>query len=179
MKLPLYGRCSRRQKVPRKDLQPLQIYRLLPGTSCRLCGSPTCYAFAFDLISRSKSLSDCPPLLEEEFAENLQILKDLLGEGERIPGTDHVLDRGQCTGCGDCVAVCNRALTTITAGGRLSQRATVPPPLQVIDGRLNVINWSSCKRSEAGLDICNLCAEKCPFAALDLVKAEEAEEEED
>lgn len=165
--------------MPRKDLQPLQIYRLLPRTNCRLCGSPTCYAFAFDLISRSKSLSSCPPLFEEENAESLQSLKDLLGEGERIPGTDHVLDRSQCTGCGDCVAVCNRALTTVTMGGQLRQRPSLPPALQIVDGRLSVINWSSCKRSEAGLDICNLCAEKCPFSAIDLVKAEEEEEEED
>lgn len=165
--------------MPRKDLQPLQIYRLLPRTNCRLCGAATCYAFAFDLISRSRSLPDCPPLQQEEFAENLQALKEALGEGERIAGTDHVLDRGRCTGCGDCVAVCDRALTTITRGGQLSQRAAVPPALQVVDGRLNVINWSSCKRSVPGLDICNLCAEKCPFAALDLVKADEAEEEED
>lgn len=165
--------------MPRKDLQPLQIYRMLPRTNCKLCGSPTCYAFAFDLIGRSKNLSSCPPLLQEEFAENYHMLKDMLGEGEKIPGTDHVLDRNRCTGCGDCVAVCNRALTTITAGGRLSQRAPVPPPLQVVDGYLGVIKWSSCKRSVQGLDICNLCAEKCPFSALDLVKAEEAEEEED
>ena len=165
--------------MPRKDLQPLQIYRLLPRTNCRLCGSPTCYAFAFDLISRSKSLSDCPPLQQEEFAENLQALKEALGEGERISGTDHVLDRTRCTGCGDCVVVCDRALTTVTTGGRLSQRAAVPPALQVVDGYLSVINWSSCKRSVPGLDICNLCADKCPFAALDLVKAEEPEDEED
>jgi len=131
------------------------------------------------LIGRSKSLSDCPPLQHEEFAENLESLKEVLGEGERIAGTDHVLDRSRCTGCGDCVAVCSRALTTITTGGRLSQRAAVPPALQVIDGQLDVINWSSCKRSVPGLDICNLCAEKCPFAALDLVKTEEPEEEED
>jgi 4Fe-4S ferredoxin len=165
--------------LPRKDLQPLQIYRMLPRTNCKLCGSPTCYAFAFDLISRSKSLSSCPLLLQEEFAENLQLLKEMLGEGEKIPGTDHVLDRNRCTGCGDCVAVCNRALTTVTAGGRLSQRASVAPVLQVVDGHLSVINWSSCKRSVPGLDICNLCAEKCPFSALDLVKAEEVEEDED
>jgi len=64
-------------------------------------------------------------------------------------------------------------------GGQLRQRPSLPPALQVVDGRLSVINWSSCKRSEAGLDICNLCAEKCPFSAIDLVKAEEEEEEED
>ena len=114
--------------MPRKDLQPLQIQRTLPRTNCKQCGSATCYAFAFDLISRSKRPEDCPPLRTEEFAESLRILKELFGEGERIKGTDHVLDKTRCTGCGDCVTVCNRALMTITKGGRYAQRAPVPPP---------------------------------------------------
>ena len=45
--------------------------------------------------------------------------------------------------------------------------------MKIIDGNLSVIEWKSCKRATVGLDICNLCAEKCPFSALDLVKAEE------
>ena len=165
--------------MPKKDIQPLQIYRLLPRTNCKLCGSPTCYAFAFDLISRNKKPTDCPLLLKEEFRDSYNMLKEMLGEGERIKGTDHVIDRSRCTGCGDCVAVCNRALTTITSGGRLSQRAPVPPVIKVIDGNLNVVEWASCKRAVPGLDICNLCPEKCPFSALDLVKSEKTEDEED
>ena len=163
--------------MPRKDLQPLQMYRLLPRTNCKLCGCPTCYAFAFNLISRSKRLEECPELLKEEVRGHYSALRTMLGEGERIEGSDHVLDRSRCTGCGDCVAVCDRALTTITRSGRLVQRPPVPPALKVIDGRLNVVEWSSCKRSVPGLDICNLCAEKCPFSALDLVKPEEQDEE--
>jgi 4Fe-4S ferredoxin len=163
--------------VARKVLQPLQIYRMLPRTNCKLCGCLTCYAFAFDLIARAKQPGDCPELLKEEFSDSYRALREMLGEGERIEGTDHVLDRSKCTGCGDCVAVCNRALTTITRAGRLTQREPVPPPLKVMDGSLQVIEWSSCKRSVAGLDICNLCADKCPFSALDLVKAEEEGEE--
>ena len=163
--------------MPRKDLQPLQIYRLLPRTNCKQCGCPTCYAFAFNLISRSKRLDECPDLLKEEFGDAYRTLKKTLGEGQRIEGTDHVLDRSRCTGCGDCVAVCNRALTTITKSGRLAQRPPVPPPMKVVDGRLQVVDWSSCKRAVPGLDICNLCAEKCPFSALDLVKPEEPDEE--
>ncbi len=165
--------------MPRKDLQPLHIYRLLPRTNCKLCGCPTCYAFAFDLISRDKKPDDCPDLLKEEFADSYGKLKELIGEGERIAGTDHVLDRSRCTGCGDCVAVCNAALTTVTVGGRLSRREPVPPALQVIDGSLNVINQSNCKRSDKGLDLCSVCADRCPFSALDLVKSEQDETEED
>jgi len=165
--------------LPKKNLQPLQIYRLLPRTNCKLCGCPTCYAFAFDLISRNKQPSDCPELLKEEFRDSYRMLKELFGEGQRIEGTDHVIDRSRCTGCGDCVVVCNRALTTVTSGGRLTQRSPVPPALKVIDGNMQVIDWSSCKRSVPGLDICSLCAEKCPFSALDLVKSDKDGDEED
>ena len=163
--------------MPKRDLQPLQIYRMLPRTNCKLCGCPTCYAFAFDLIGRGKRPDDCPDLLKEEFRDSYKALKDLLGEGERIKGTDHIIDRSKCTGCGDCVAVCNRALMTVTMSGRLTTRDVVPPPLQVADGGLQVIEWSSCKRSVPGLDICNLCVDKCLFGALELVKQEEDEED--
>jgi Na+-translocating ferredoxin:NAD+ oxidoreductase RNF subunit RnfB len=163
--------------MPKRDLQPLQIHRMLPRTNCKQCGSAACYAFAFDLISHSKRPEDCPPLLTEEFAESYRMLKELLGEGERIKGTDHVLDKSRCTGCGDCVTICNKALTTITKGGRFAQRAPVPSPMKIVDGNLSVIQWSSCKRATRGLDICNLCAEKCPFSAIDLVKAEEESDE--
>jgi len=163
--------------MAKKSLQPLEILRLLPRTNCKKCGCLTCYAFAFDLVARAKRPEDCPELLKEEAAESYRALKEMIGEGERIKGTDHILDSSKCTGCGDCVAVCNRALTTVTRSGHLMQREPVPPALKVIDGCLHVIEWSSCKRSVPGLDICNLCADKCPFGALELVKQEEDEED--
>jgi len=165
--------------LPKRDLQPLQIYRLLPRTNCKLCGCPTCYAFAFNLISRDKRVEDCPELLKPESADSYARLKELIGEGERVEGTDHVVDRSRCTGCGDCVAVCTRALTTVTSGGRLIQRDPVPPVLQVVDGSIAVIHWPGCKRAVPGMDICNLCADKCPFSAIDLVKSEKEDQDEE
>lgn len=165
--------------MPKKDLQPLHIYRMLPRTNCKACGCPTCYAFAFDLISRDKQIDDCPSLKEEKFAEAYRMLKDMIGEGTRIEGTDHVVDLTICTGCGDCVTACTRALTTVTVGGRLSKRDPVPPVMQVFDGAIQVINPTSCKRLTKGLDLCNVCADRCPFSAIELVKSEKEEEEED
>jgi len=163
----------------KKVLQPLQIYRLLPRTNCKKCGCLGCYAFAFNLISRDKKPSDCPELLKEEFRDSYETLIELIGRGERISGTDHVLDRSKCTGCGDCVVVCTKGLTTVTVGGRISSRPPVPPVMQVVDGCVEVINPDSCKRKDKGLDLCSVCSDRCPFGALELVKAEEEEEDED
>jgi len=50
----------------RKPPSVIEIYKLLPQTNCKLCGYPTCMAFAADL-SKSKVLpEDCPPLNEPE-----------------------------------------------------------------------------------------------------------------
>ena len=165
--------------MPKKFLSPLQIYRLLPRTNCKLCGCPGCYAFAFELLGRRKKLDDCPELLSEGFRNSYKLLAEILGGGELVEGTDFVIDKERCTGCGDCVIVCSRALTTITSRSIISHRQEVPPVLQVIDGAIQVVNWSSCKRTIKGSDLCTLCVEKCPFGALDLVTSEEAEEEED
>jgi len=45
----------------------LDIYKLLPGTNCRECGSPTCMAFAATLRSDSTKLSLCPYLSEQDY----------------------------------------------------------------------------------------------------------------
>ncbi|MEK7847387.1 MAG: (Fe-S)-binding protein, partial [Chloroflexota bacterium] len=61
--------------MPRRDrLQPLQIYRLLPRTNCKQCGLLNCYAFAFALVSREKSVADCPPLQAPEQASAYETL---------------------------------------------------------------------------------------------------------
>ena len=47
----------------------LDIYKLLPGTNCRECGSPTCMAFAAALRNDSTKLSLCPYLTERDYAK--------------------------------------------------------------------------------------------------------------
>lgn len=165
--------------MPKKVLQPLQIYRLLPRTNCKLCGCPGCYAFAFELIGRRRKIADCPELLSEASRSSYKLLSEILGGGELVKGTDFVIDKERCTGCGDCVVVCSRALTTITFRSIISHRQEVPPVLQVIDGAIQVVSWSSCKRTIKQSDLCTLCIEKCPFSALELVTSERAEGEEE
>lgn len=41
---------------------PLDIYKLLPKSNCRLCQAPTCLAFADAVIKGQKGLGDCPHL---------------------------------------------------------------------------------------------------------------------
>ncbi|MCM8766232.1 MAG: acetyl-CoA decarbonylase/synthase complex subunit gamma [Candidatus Omnitrophica bacterium] len=46
-------------------LTALDIYKLLPKTNCKKCGSPTCLAFAMRLLAKKGSLEECPYVSEE------------------------------------------------------------------------------------------------------------------
>jgi len=43
---------------------PLTIYKFLPRTNCRVCGQPSCMAFAVLAASGAKGADDCAPLQE-------------------------------------------------------------------------------------------------------------------
>ena len=157
--------------MPKRDrLQPLQVYQLLPRTNCKQCGLMNCYAFAFALSTREKTVADCPPLLADEYAVAHQVLSAAFGSGE-VQDTGLLIEREKCNGCGDCVAVCNRALSTLVNKGVVTRRdiSDVPPPLDILSGVVEVTNWTSCKRTLDTPNMCRLCEEKCPFGALELV----------
>lgn len=59
---------------------PMAIYKLLPNTSCKKCGEPTCYSFALKLAVSHKKLSDCPPLAEPQYAGKLAMLAEIVIE---------------------------------------------------------------------------------------------------
>ena len=46
-------------------LSGVEIFKLLPKTNCKKCGSPTCLAFAMKLAQRQASLDSCPDVSEE------------------------------------------------------------------------------------------------------------------
>ncbi|MDP2911004.1 MAG: acetyl-CoA decarbonylase/synthase complex subunit gamma, partial [Candidatus Omnitrophota bacterium] len=46
-------------------LSGLDIYKLLPKTNCKKCGSPTCLAFAMKLAMKKASLDECPDVSME------------------------------------------------------------------------------------------------------------------
>ena len=49
---------------------PLEIYKLLPKSNCKLCGVATCLAFAAGVIKGEKRLAQCPHM-ESKLIEEL------------------------------------------------------------------------------------------------------------
>ncbi len=72
----------RAELVPREQAHPqatpLAVYKLLPNTNCRLCGQPTCYSFALQLMARQTFLDACPPLSEPQHGAQLVELQAIL-----------------------------------------------------------------------------------------------------
>ena len=52
----------------------LVLQKLLPKTNSKLCGKPTCLAFAIELAKGKRSIEDCPPLSEPEFEAERQAI---------------------------------------------------------------------------------------------------------
>jgi len=61
-----------------EELRALDLYRLLPGTSCKRCGELTCLAFAVKLVGQEIEVVNCTPLFSEEYQEKRKVLLELL-----------------------------------------------------------------------------------------------------
>ena len=67
--------------TPRKRLVAMEVYKLLPQTNCKVCGQPSCFAFASQLTVGEAKVEACTPLFEEDqYAEKRQALLDMLAE---------------------------------------------------------------------------------------------------
>jgi ArsR family metal-binding transcriptional regulator len=67
--------------TPRKRLVAMEVYQLLPQTNCKLCGYPTCFAFASQITVGEADVQACIPLFTEEpYTEKRQGLLDMLAE---------------------------------------------------------------------------------------------------
>ncbi len=74
---------KREQLVPitsrKTSARPLDIWKLLPQTNCRLCAEATCMAYAFLLIQGKKSLDDCPSLKDDpEYANRRETIEGIV-----------------------------------------------------------------------------------------------------
>ena len=63
-------------------LDPLSVYRELPGTNCGECGETTCMAFAARVVSRELKASGCKILLENEYNGQRKRLHQMLDQAE-------------------------------------------------------------------------------------------------
>jgi len=67
--------------TPRKRLVAMEVYQLLPQTNCKLCGTPTCFAFAGKITVGEADVKACTPLFDEDqYAEKRQSLLDMLAQ---------------------------------------------------------------------------------------------------
>ena len=64
--------------MPRRELSPIDVYKLLPKTNCKKCGEENCMAFATKLVNREATIEQCPPMLEKDYRDMYRRLWDLL-----------------------------------------------------------------------------------------------------
>ena len=64
--------------VSQAGLKIMEILKLLPMTNCKLCGYPTCMAYAAALREGEIRLEDCPPLREQKHREKREKLQAYL-----------------------------------------------------------------------------------------------------
>ena len=70
----------------RQSLNPLDIYRLLPGLNCKQCGETTCFSFAIRLSNEELNIMRCAPLFSAEYQDKRkQLLKVLKDSGYSVP----------------------------------------------------------------------------------------------
>ena len=67
------------ESTSRENLQPLELYRLLPRTNCKTCGEASCFNFALKLAAGQIQLEKCEPLfMEVEDREQRTQIESLL-----------------------------------------------------------------------------------------------------
>ena len=66
------------KKAEKKELSPIDIYKLLPKTNCKECGQENCMAFATKIVNREADIDQCKPLFKKEHEKNYKKLKELL-----------------------------------------------------------------------------------------------------
>jgi len=64
--------------MPAKELSPIEVYKLLPGTNCKECDETNCMAFAAKLVNREATLQECTPLLDTKYTDRYNKLWALL-----------------------------------------------------------------------------------------------------
>jgi len=146
---------------------PMDIYKLLPKTNCKVCGETTCLSFAFKLLKKEKKLEDCRPLFEDpRFEENRKKLLEMLEVVEKATETGLVIKEDLCVGCGNCVVVCPVHAYEDPYGAGSGFAPSIENPIFVVEnGTVKVVNIELCRRYK-DKTICVACRENCPTHAI-------------
>ena len=57
---------------------PMEVLELLPKINCKECGEAACFTFALRLVASLTTLDDCPSLFAQEYADQLNALRELV-----------------------------------------------------------------------------------------------------
>ncbi|MBD3413128.1 MAG: 4Fe-4S dicluster domain-containing protein [Candidatus Aminicenantes bacterium] len=81
----------------RKRKEKEKLYKKLPKIDCGACGSPTCLAFAEDVVKNEVSVLDCVFMLPKKLKELSQDLSDLLdkSKSKKNPGHNKKQNKGK------------------------------------------------------------------------------------
>lgn len=69
---------TKKSKSGKKELSPIDIYKLLPKTNCKECGEENCMAFATKIVNREAQIDKCLPLLTDQNSKEYLSLKEML-----------------------------------------------------------------------------------------------------
>ncbi len=73
----------------KKRKEKEEIFKSLPKIDCGICGSPTCLAFAEDVVKGETELSDCIFMLPQKFRQLSQELSELLERAIPLKPKNH------------------------------------------------------------------------------------------
>ncbi len=80
----------------RKEIE--KIYEKLPKIDCGACGSPTCEAFAEDVVKKESSLLDCVFMLPKKLRDLSKELSELLNKTKSINETGQNNNKSEAKG---------------------------------------------------------------------------------
>lgn len=147
---------------------PMEVFKLLPKTNCKICGEATCMSFAFKVITRERKLEDCTPLFEEsKYRNQLEELKVLLKPLEKATETGLIVEEELCSGCANCVVLCPVHATEDPHGLGSGRGPTIENPIMFIEnGVVKIKNMTLCRRYGEERILCVACRENCPTDAI-------------
>jgi 4Fe-4S ferredoxin len=151
-------------------INALDVYKLLPKTNCKRCGM-LCMPFAVALLKNDKQVEDCPPLLDQKNAQNLEKLRSITAPMKQATATGIIMNEELCDGCGICVIACpvNPRFSPECLSGKAPE---FPLPNGIIyaleNGKCKIKSIDECRRYTSPRINCRVCEIYCPRFAIEI-----------